>query len=83
MKEKDSRTTNIEPLKALKQLKPLKGLRELAPLRPLFTTSWGDAPCRFFLAHGRLNGALADERDRHRVGAHAVARDAAGGGRRY
>jgi hypothetical protein len=24
-------------------------------------------------------GALADERDRHRVGAHAVARDAAGG----
>ena len=25
------------------------------------------------------HGALADERDRHRVGAHAVARDAAGG----
>ena len=25
------------------------------------------------------DGALADERDRHRVGAHAVARDAAGG----
>jgi hypothetical protein len=46
------RTTNIEPLKALKQLKLLKGLQELAPLRPLFTTSWGDAPCRFFLAVG-------------------------------
>jgi hypothetical protein len=32
---------------------------------------------------GRLihdgDGALADERDRHRMGAHAVARDAAGG----
>ena len=25
------------------------------------------------------DGALADERDRHRVGAHALARDAAGG----
>ena len=25
------------------------------------------------------DGALADERDRHRMGAHAVARDAAGG----
>ncbi len=25
------------------------------------------------------DGGLADERDRHRVGAHAVARDAAGG----
>jgi len=30
------------------------------------------------LLHDR-HGALADERDRHRVGAHAVARDAAGG----
>jgi len=30
------------------------------------------------LLHDR-NGALADERDRHRVGAHAVARGAAGG----
>jgi hypothetical protein len=30
------------------------------------------------LLHDR-DGALADERDRHRVGAHAVARDAAGG----
>ena len=26
------------------------------------------------------HGALRDERDRHRLGAHAVARDAAGGG---
>ena len=30
------------------------------------------------LLHDR-NGALADERDRHRMGAHAVARGAAGG----
>jgi hypothetical protein len=30
------------------------------------------------LLHDR-DGALADERDRHRMGAHAVARDAAGG----
>ena len=30
------------------------------------------------LAHNG-DGALADERDRHHVGAHAVARDAAGG----
>ena len=30
------------------------------------------------LLHDR-DGALADERDRHRVGAHAVARDTAGG----
>jgi hypothetical protein len=31
------------------------------------------------LLHDR-DGALADERDGHRMGAHAVARDAAGGG---
>jgi hypothetical protein len=42
----------LEPLKSLKQLKPLKSLTQLAPLRPLFTTSWGYVPCRFFLTEG-------------------------------
>ena len=32
----------------------------------------------FVFAHNG-HGALADEHDRHRVGAHALARDAAGG----
>jgi hypothetical protein len=31
-----------------------------------------------YLLHDR-NGALPDERDKHRMGAHAVARDATGG----
>ena len=36
-------------------------------------TDRGDEP------HDDGHGALADERDRHRMGTHAVARDAAGG----
>ena len=42
----------LEPLKSLKQLKPLKSLTQLAPLRPIFTTSWGYVPCRFFSDRG-------------------------------
>jgi hypothetical protein len=44
------------------------------------TTRSGDALCDpdSDLLHDR-DGALAHERDRHRLGAHALARDAAGG----
>jgi hypothetical protein len=46
-----------------------------------FGAALGFATCSmpsYHLLHDR-HGTLADERDRHRMGAHAVARDAAGG----
>lgn len=43
----------LEPLKSLKSLKFLKSLKELAPLRPLFSSQWGELPCRFFLSQGK------------------------------
>jgi hypothetical protein len=41
--------------------------------------AWGAAISTDFMLRHDRHGALADERDGHRVGAHAVARDAAGG----
>jgi hypothetical protein len=44
--------TELEPLKSLKELKPLRALKELAPLKPIWSNSFGDLPCLFFLATG-------------------------------
>lgn len=45
-------TTDFESFNAFKQFKPFKSFKEFAPFRPLFTKSWGDAPCRFLLGEG-------------------------------
>ena len=45
-------TTEFEPFKAFKEFKPFKNFKEFAPFRPSFSTSWGDTPCRLFLAKG-------------------------------
>ncbi len=45
-------TTQFEPFKDFKEFKPFKAFKEFAPFRPFFSTSWGDTPCRLFLAEG-------------------------------
>ena len=45
-------STEIEPIKSIKEIKPIKSIKEIAPIRPIFSRSWSEIPCRFFLQEG-------------------------------
>ena len=50
--EEKLKNTEFEPFKSFKKFKPIKSFEEFAPFRPFFTNSFGDKPCRYFLAEG-------------------------------
>ena len=45
-------STEIEPIKSVKEIKSIKSIKEIAPIRPIFSNSWSETPCRFFLQDG-------------------------------